>query len=471
MSLIKKFMGFSMGPVVGAIISFITIPLTTHFISPSEFGKAQMFSVFQMLTLSFLYLGLDQAYTREYHETDNKKNLIKNAMLIPVLGSIFIFIFMLINMNYFSHYFFGKEYYHLATILVGLTIITMTVERFLLLSVRMEEKAFEYSIITILIKLVVLVFTLLFVIFIRRDFLAVVYSAIIGQLVGDFYLIIRYRKFLYIKDFQFDKELLIKMLKFGLPLVVAASLSNLLNSLDRISLRKWSTSAELGIFAAAYKISATLSIVQASFTSFWVPTAYRWYHQKKEMKHFEVVSNTILLLMSVLFVFILLFKKMVVLILGPQYINSEFIIGFLCLQPIMYTLSETTTLGIVFSKKSYLNIIVSVLAIIPNVILNIILVPKYGAIGAAIATGVSYIFFFISRSYFSNRNWEGFSLKSHLVVNVLIFIAALINTQNLTYMLLINLGFLLIIVVVQIPTIKKLVSIYKSKNKKEWDFS
>lgn len=468
---LKRFMGFSIGPVAGAVISFITIPLTTHFIDPQEFGKANMFSMLQLLILSFLYLGLDQSYTREYHETEDKTNLIKNAMFVPVLFSLVIFLLILLNMNTVSQYLFEKGSYDLAVILFGLTIISMTLERFLLLSIRMEERAFEYSLLNILIKLMVLIFTLLFVIFIRRDFLSVVYSAAIGQLSCDAYLAIRYRKYLDFKNFKFDKDLFIKMLKFGLPLIIASSLNSLLNSLDRLSLRQWSTFTEIGIFTAAYKISATLSIVQASFTSFWVPTAYRWYQQEKDIKHFKVISNVILLIMSVLFAFILLFKNFIVVLLSSNYDSTKFIIGFLCLQPIMYTVSETTTLGIAFSKKSYLNVIVSVFSIIPNVILNFTLVPKYGAIGASIATGVSYIFFFFSRSYFSNRNWEGIPLKMHMVVNLLIFIAALINTQNYKFISLMNLGFLLVILVVQIPTIKNVIGIYKQKDENVWDFS
>lgn len=468
---IKRFFGFSIGPVAGAFISFITIPLTTHFVDPTEFGKASMFSLFQTLVLSFIFLGLDQAYTREYHESNNKINLIKNALFIPLVCSLFIFILIFLNLNFVSRYLFDSENYHLATILFGLTIVSMTIERFILLSIRMEEKAFEYSIINIGIKLIVLLCTVAFVLFIRRDFLSVVYSTAIGQLVCDFYLVIRYRQLVDFKNFLFEKELLLKLLKFGLPLIIAASLSNLLNSLDRIFLRKWSNFNEIGVFTAALKISATLSIIQSSFTSFWVPTAYRWYNQNKDIRHYVIVSNVLLMIMSFLFGFILLFKNLIVVLLSSNYSDSKFIIGFLCLQPIMYTVSETTTLGIVFSKKSYLNIFVSLFAIIPNIILNIELVPKFGAVGASIATGVSYIFFFFGRSYFSNKSWMRMPLKRHIIVNLIIFLEALINTQNYKYINLINLGFLFLLLLVQVPTIMRIISIYRHKEENQWDFS
>ncbi|MBT2730134.1 oligosaccharide flippase family protein [Bacillus sp. ISL-75] len=468
---LKRLIGFSIGPIAGAFIAFITIPLTTYFISPTEFGKASMFTLFQALIVTFLYLGFDQSYTREYHDSKNKVNLLKNAMILPLILSIVLFFFVCTNLNTVSTLLFDSGKYNTASLLFGLTVVFMTVERFILLSIRMEEKALEYSVINVLIKINILILTLFFVSMIRQDFLAVVYSTAIGQLIGDVYLIIRYRKYLDFKNFYFDKDLFLKLLKFGIPLIIAASVNNLLNSLDRLALRRWSDFSEIGIFTAALKVSATLSILQVSFTSFWVPTAYRWYNQNKDIKHFKVVSNVLLLIMSFLFCLILLLKDLIVILLSPDYENAKFIIGFLCLQPIMYTVSETTTLGIVFSKKSHLNILVSILSIIPNIILNIILVPKFGAIGAAIATGVSYIFFFLGRSYYSNKHWIGFSLKNHILVTLTIFIGALINTQSYKYINFINFLLLFLILMIQIPTIRKIVYIYIKKNDNEWDFS
>ncbi|NRG35224.1 oligosaccharide flippase family protein, partial [Bacillus circulans] len=63
---LSKLVGFSFGPIIGALIAFITIPVTTYFISPEEYGKSGMFTLYLGLVLSLLYLGLDQSYTREY---------------------------------------------------------------------------------------------------------------------------------------------------------------------------------------------------------------------------------------------------------------------------------------------------------------------------------------------------------------------------------------------------------------------
>src|SRR5699024_825516 len=146
-----------------------------------------------------------------------------------------------------------------------------------------------------------------------------------------------------------------------------------------------------------------LQIIQTAFTSFWVPTAYRWEKEKKDMKNFSFISDMVLLIMTIGFFFILFFKKYIIIILSSDYSEAQYVAGLLSLTPILYTISETTTLGIVFSGKSYYNVFVSVFSIIPNLLLNYLLVPKYGTIGAGIASASAYIVFCIARTYYSRK--------------------------------------------------------------------
>lgn len=100
---------------------------------------------------------------------------------------------------------------------------------------------------------------------------------------------------------------------------------------------------------------------------------------------------------------LILCKDLFVLLLGEDYRGSAAMIPFLCLSPIMLTISDTTVIGITFSKKSYLQIIVSAVACAVNIAGNTLLVPIIGGVGAAISTGLSYIVFFAMRTILSNR--------------------------------------------------------------------
>lgn len=116
--------------------------------------------------------------------------------------------------------------------------------------------------------------------------------------------------------------------------------------------------------------------------------------------------------MTGIFVLVLLFKNVIFFILADDYGQAVNIVPFLLIYPIMYTVSEVTVMGIYFKEKTLNLLFVSLAASIVNIALNCILIPKAGAIGASIATGVSYTVFFWIRTLISRRIWSSFLLRN-----------------------------------------------------------
>ncbi|HOJ89446.1 MAG TPA: polysaccharide biosynthesis C-terminal domain-containing protein [Pseudothermotoga sp.] len=102
---------------------------------------------------------------------------------------------------------------------------------------------------------------------------------------------------------------------------------------------------------------------------------------------------------------------------------------FLILYPIMYTISETTALGINFSKKTYWHIVITGVSAFVNLVGNTMLVPLLGARGAAISTGLSYIIFFTLRTVIAQRYYSvDFDLKRIYVCTFLTVVVAAAGT-------------------------------------------
>lgn len=436
---VKKFLGFSVGPILGSLVSFITVPLTTFFISPSQMGKASMFTVIQGLVVSFIYLGIDQAYTREYHYEPDEKKLIQNAILVPMSFALIVSVLLIFFSKEFSVWMFESPRYSYVAYLFAVMCVGLVLERFILLLIRMRERSGEYSLFTVSLKVLILLTTVILIFTRKRDFLTIVYSTIIGQLLGDGVLFLRYRHYILPKFSEYDFSLIKRMCMFGFPLIISVSLTNLLNTMDRLFLRGFSTYSELGIYTAALKVAAIVQLVQSAFTTFWVPTAYRWNKEHRDMKVYVFVSQLVLFIFTLFFFGLLFTKKFIVLILSSRYSDAQFVIGLLALTPVLYTISETTTLGIVFSGKSYYNIWVSVIAFVPNIILNFLLIKPFGTVGAAISTATAYLLFFIGRTYFSKKC--GFAIPStNLTINcILLFIAGILSSlrNNYSYILVI----------------------------------
>jgi O-antigen/teichoic acid export membrane protein len=241
---------------------------------------------------------------------------------------------------------------------------------------------------------------------------------IISTIISTILVVIVSRQFVFkISELKIDAKILNELLLFGLPLVPANLLSWVLNSFDKVALRTWSSFEELGLYAAAFKIVSLLVIFQSIFTITWTPVAYKWYEDGVPFEQFEDVSSIVLSIMTIVFAFIVVFRTIIIMVLGPEYRETSSIFVFLLFVPVMYTVSETTRLGISFLKKNIYTLYISIIVAMLNLIGNFLLVPKYGATGAAVSTSVSYIVFFWFRTLFSRKLWFKMKLNK-FVINI-----------------------------------------------------
>lgn len=465
----KRLAGFSIGPVLGAILSIIQTTVLTRVMIEGAYGQSGLFRSLLLNIPTFLYLGLDQAYTREYHAASNKRQLMQQAAFIPMLIAVGLSIVSIVFAPVISNWLFDSPAYPQVIWLSAIWILSTVVERFFMLAIRMEEKAREFSGCTLLLKVNVFVLSLILVAFGVRDFQSAVYGLLIGQLLGDAVLFYKYRMYFDLHDFKPNRSFIQQMLTFGVPVMLAAALTSILSTISNVFVKTYHPGAALDVYNGTVDITNILGILKTSFASFWVPTAYRWFDEQKSMKHFKFISEALLFVLTFFFFGLLLFKWVFVWVLGARYQESLYIIGLLSFPHIMYTLSETTTLGIVFSRRTHFNIVVGILALVPSVVLNVWLTPILSYKGAAIASCMAYIVFYLARTYFSKCSGFYFSQHKTLWSIALMTLAAGINAFDVPYVTLWTLLIGLVTLFVQFSTVKDAISIRQQGA--EWDFT
>lgn len=92
----KQIAAFAIGPIGGAFLSLISLPVITWFFSQDDVGRMAMLQVTLGFSILFFSLGLDQSYVREFHEAENKPALLKRAML-PGLVLLLITVLVLLT--------------------------------------------------------------------------------------------------------------------------------------------------------------------------------------------------------------------------------------------------------------------------------------------------------------------------------------------------------------------------------------
>lgn len=425
-SLKSQLVNFGIGPIVGMGISMFTVPVTTRLLSPEEFGKSSLFTLFQSIFLIIGLLGLDQGYVRYYNDKEtNRTELLQNALFFPLIFCLLLITICLLFLKPISMFLFGSVEIGLM-IAFCIFIPVLVLNRFFLLQIRMDLRGKTYSLLNVVSQIITFTILLGLLVFYQKTFRAIIYSTIIASYINTFIIFLFCNKSFIKQKFNYSSKIQKDLLSFSLPLVPATLLSWVLNSFDKVGLRTWSDFSQLGLYSAAFKIVALLNIFQTIFCTTWTPIAYKWNEDGVEKEKFEKVSTIVLAGMVILFSFVIVFRDVIMLFLGSEYRNTSKIFVFLLFVPVLYTVSETTCLGIDFSKKTIYTLWTTIITVILNLAGNFLLISKYGAEGAAITTCLSYVVWFWLRTLFSRKLWFRFGLFKY-ILNILLLLGFCIN--------------------------------------------
>ncbi len=429
--LLRKFMSFSYGSWLGMLVGFLGTIITTRLLDPADFGKASMFTLALNLIMIFMMFGTDQAFVRFFYEEkeEARSRLLLHSLKLPMLIALLILPPLLIFYGPVTHFLIEEEVFHIAVLLV-VGIFFQFFYRFAVLVIRMKQKGHLYSILEVANRTLNIVFIILFVFMWGASFKAIIYATVVTFIVLSIIAILFEKSFwrfgrgsttTYESTNQF-KDIVI----FSYPFVISTMITWLFQSFDRIALKQYSTFEELGLFAAALKIIALLSVIQVAFNTFWAPVCYEHYEKNPDDTDFYArIARIIAMVMFSISIAMIAGKELIIMFLGSAYREAAFIMPFLVFMPMLYTMSLTTGLAMNLLKKTKWHIPIAILACIVNIVGNILLVPEYGAIGAALSTAIAYIIYFAFRTHVSQYYMPiRFGLVKMYTMMGLIFVAA-----------------------------------------------
>lgn len=457
---IRKFLSFSIGGYISTFIGVLTVPLITRIISPEQYGIFSIFNTFSEILSIICCLGMEQSFIRFFYaeELENRGKLLYNSLCLPFVTSLFVFTLIFLFKDKISTFVFNESNDLISFLLIINTLFGL-LKLFSFSVIRMQQRGRAYSFLNILTK--VLEFTFIIILFkiYKNDYKVLILASLFSLIIVVVFSIILEKNIWFFKNKNISKISKKDLLAFGIPLIFTTVLLLIFTSTDKIMIKLFSNLEEVGFYAGAFKIISLLVVIQTGFTSFWTPVVYEHYENNpKDTIFFKKVNDYLSFIFFLIGIVVLMSRNIIIILLGNKYYESMYIMPMLIFAPIMYTISETTVMGINFKKKSIYFIYISIIISIINIAGNMLLVPVIGARGAAISTGFSYIIYFILRTYFSQKliNFN-FDLKRLYFIIILMLIYSLFLTFYNNLFLTIGIGILLLILllIVYIKVIKE----------------
>lgn len=182
-----------------------------------------------------------------------------------------------------------------------------------------------------------------------------------------------------------------KIIGYSLPLMFASIISSVANWFDIIMLEIFTQSATVGLYQAAFQTAIGLGFLLASMNTIFPSIAADLYHNDRDrLNDFYVSVTKWISYFTILgFLFIVIHSREILGIFGPQ---------FKAAWPALIILAGNTSIAALTGPASYLlsmsqyeriEFVNSVVLMALNFTLNLVLIPRYGLLGAAVATTIS----------------------------------------------------------------------------------
>ncbi len=398
--------------VLGRLLNFLLVPIYTNFLSPSDYGiTAYVYSLIAFLNVLYNY-GMESAYFR-YSSSQEigtpKQNF--STPFISIAATSFIFSGILISLttpiteavNIPLHYSSIILYSGLILFFDALVIVPFAL-------LRQNNKAKLFATIKFLNIVINVSLNILLLVKYEMGIEGIFISGTISSLITFIFLLPTILKNL---TFNFSGELYKALLKFGLPSLPAGFALMIIQVIDRPILRALTDNASVGIYQANYKLGIFMMLVVSMFDYAWKPFFFARAKDDNAKELFARITTYFFLLMSFVLLIITFFIEDIVkiqisgrFIIHPEYWVGLHIIPIIMLGYLFYGLSLTFSAGIYLEKKTIYLPIITFTAAAVNIVMNLLLIPAIGIMGAAVATLTSYLTMSVLMYFYSQKFYK-----------------------------------------------------------------
>ena len=395
------------GLVFSRLISYITIIIISK-TGSTNLGLLNLgLSVVSFIAMIFL-LGLHGGvlrYVSYYLGKKNKeriKGAITSALKIAISSGILAMILVLIFAKQISINIFNKpELTNIITIFAFMIPFLMLIEIFSSIFLSFKKIGYNVAIRDIGEKIIRL-FLVGLAIYLGFNLKGITYAYLFTTLLIFILILYLLRK----KEFHlFNKKINAKfntreLIIYSLPLILTSLLTLLQKWADTFILGFYRTASEVGIYNISFSTAALLAIIPTALMSLFIPVITDLYGQNK-IKDIKRISNIVakwIFMVNVpLSLSLIIFAKdLLRIVFGQEYILGYVALDILAISYLILSITHVYASNLLMVKKTKLLSFLVFISTFTNIFLNIILIPKFGIVGAAIATLVSTIIFLIS---------------------------------------------------------------------------
>lgn len=406
-TLLKEMTIYGIGDFIFKFIGYASFLIYARIFNPKEFGILSLVGTIGAIVNIFQELGLNNATQRFYLDPSlpesKRPQLVSTGLTILLVWSSFLTVIALFVSYHFKSLLATR--YTIVWAFIAFVLLSNIPFQLLLYSqnmLRIYFSPWKYSFLSFYKNLVSLSFSLFFILVLKIGLLGFFLGEFIALTISIPVSFLFIRKDL---SLTFDRIIAKKMIVFGYPFIFAGLGFWLFSSIDKWMLSELSNIAEVGIYSVASRFAMIVYFVNEIFGRAWSPYALKLYSQNMDYRNvYGRVFSYWFFVMTLIGALISIFSYEILRLSTPEtYWRSAAPLSVLTIGIVFSSTTQITALGITLERRTHLFSIGSWSTALINFFLNLLLIPKFGALGAALATLVSYVILSSYYLYWTQR--------------------------------------------------------------------
>jgi O-antigen/teichoic acid export membrane protein len=396
---------YSIGAFLQRSTSIILLPVYASYLQTEEYGAYSLLITTLYFMDTLFSLGLRAGLIRSYYDyksEDKLNELVSTVFWLTAGMSVLLLILgLFLSERVVSFLFASQVYYEAFQVLLFLLFIGLYNQLGLTL-IRARRAAKRYVGIQLSITLMRIGLILWFIIVLHKGVVAILTAYLISAV---FLLVLLLSHLKPRIGFRFSVSEARKMLDFGFPLMIAGLWGFMSTYIDRYILNYYASLTEVGIYTLAYQLAMIISlIIIYPFKFIWAP-AFLSVKDRPFMNDFCARILTYLLMTSGFLALLLslLAGDFIHFFTRPEYLAACPLIPILVFTYFIWSSRSVIEVAMVLKRKTKFIALLHLLGAFINIVLNLILIPRYHITGAAWATAVSFTTILLIDYFYNQR--------------------------------------------------------------------
>ncbi len=374
-------------------INFFLLPLYTSYLTPSMLGVSDSVTTFIGFLLPLLTMGLDSAYSAFYFEKEDPQ---RGNKVFSTLGIVFLFIGLVPLLAFpaaspLSRLVFHSQEYEL---IVKLALVSVSFNLWYLpfsLELRLQNRMAAFGFVNVVSSLLMILLNVLFVTFMHLGEMSLVLSTMLVHAAQTLLYAAFVRKLPKLQEA--DQSLFRSMMRFSFPLIPMTLMNWVLTLSDRSVILYFLGNSYVGLYGIGTRFTTMANVVISAVSTAYTTFAFSNVENHDAKKQYFYVFNVMSLMLLFVAFSVSMFSKEIITVMTHKdtYLESYRALRDLMFAQSLYGMSTLVGYGIYFRKKTQYSLAAVSAAAVVNLILNILLIPKYGYSVAASTTLIGYL--------------------------------------------------------------------------------